>query len=266
MEKMPYQPDMDRTMDTGLTTTETVTTDWRQALPVLSGEVVTLRELEIADAPSLFAMLTTEEVSRFISPPPTTVEGFERFIAWTQRERKNGTYLCFAVVPHGMTTAVGSLSGSAARAGVCDRGVGLCDWVGFLGDGHLHGCREDGRGLRYRYGRRASARGACGGGQRTRQRRASQARRRAGRASSEGPSSATDSISTRCCGRFFTTSGGRPRLSGAPRFTRRLAVFSLNRTLEMSSTFVTKSRRGPGGHRRADARGSARLRAAAEDG
>ena len=31
------------------------------------------------------AMLTTEEVARFISPPPTTVEGFERFIAWTHR-------------------------------------------------------------------------------------------------------------------------------------------------------------------------------------
>ena len=25
-------------------------------------------------------MLTTEEVSRFISPPPTTLEGFERFV------------------------------------------------------------------------------------------------------------------------------------------------------------------------------------------
>jgi ribosomal-protein-serine acetyltransferase len=52
-------------------------------------------------------MLTTEEVSRFISPPPTTVEGFERFIAWTQRERARGNYACFAVVPHGMDTTIG---------------------------------------------------------------------------------------------------------------------------------------------------------------
>ena len=86
----------------------TVTTsDWKQALPVLTGSMVTLRELRISDATSLLAMLSTEEVARFISPPPTTVEGFERFIAWTQRERAAGNYACFAVVPHGMDTAVG---------------------------------------------------------------------------------------------------------------------------------------------------------------
>jgi RimJ/RimL family protein N-acetyltransferase len=89
------------------TRTATVTSDWRQALPVLTGSMVTLRELRISDAASLLAMLSTEEVARFISPPPTTVEGFERFIAWTQRERAAGNYACFAVVPHGMDTAVG---------------------------------------------------------------------------------------------------------------------------------------------------------------
>jgi RimJ/RimL family protein N-acetyltransferase len=46
-------------------------------------------------------------VARFISPPPTTVEGFERFIAWTHLERAAGNYVCFAVVPAGMDTAVG---------------------------------------------------------------------------------------------------------------------------------------------------------------
>jgi ribosomal-protein-alanine N-acetyltransferase len=51
--------------------------------------------------------LTTEEVTRFISPPPTTIEGFERFIAWAGRERQEGRYLCFAVVPDGCETAVG---------------------------------------------------------------------------------------------------------------------------------------------------------------
>ena len=84
-----------------------VSSDWRDALPVLAGAMVTLRELELGDAPSLLALLTTAEVARFISPPPTTVEGFERFILWAQRERQQGTYVCFAVVPHGMTTAVG---------------------------------------------------------------------------------------------------------------------------------------------------------------
>ena len=102
MEKMPYQPDLDRAM-----TMTTLTSDWRESLPVLTGSQVTLRDLEITDAPSLFAMLTTEEVSRFISPPPTTVEGFERFITWARAEQAAGRYVCFAVVPHGMTTAIG---------------------------------------------------------------------------------------------------------------------------------------------------------------
>jgi RimJ/RimL family protein N-acetyltransferase len=83
------------------------TTDWRLKLPVLSNGVLTLRELRMADADALLDLLTSEEVSRFISPPPTTVDGFERFIAWAQRERMSGRYICFAVVPEGMDTAIG---------------------------------------------------------------------------------------------------------------------------------------------------------------
>lgn len=88
-------------------TVTAATTDWRQSVPVLTGGLVTLRELEISDAASLFEMLTTQEVARFISPPPTTVEAFERFITWARRERGNGDNVCFAVVPHGLTKAVG---------------------------------------------------------------------------------------------------------------------------------------------------------------
>jgi RimJ/RimL family protein N-acetyltransferase len=111
MEKMPYR-DVEMTMDiqAAVATAQaavTTTTDWRKSLPMLSGEKVTLRELRLSDATSLLAMLATEEVARFISPPPTTVEGFERFIAWTHRERAAGNYACFAVVPHGMDSAVG---------------------------------------------------------------------------------------------------------------------------------------------------------------
>jgi ribosomal-protein-alanine N-acetyltransferase len=103
---MPYQPEMD-VMVVQPSTTEVVSTDWRASLPVLSGTRVTLRELRVSDAPSLFAMLTTEEVSRFISPPPTTVDGFERFIAWTHRMRSQGTYACFAVTAAGSDVAIG---------------------------------------------------------------------------------------------------------------------------------------------------------------
>lgn len=87
--------------------TEIVQTDWKQSLPVLAGHGFTLRELRLTDAPALLALLTTAEVSRFISPPPTTLEGFERFIQWTTRERHAGRYLCFGIVPDGYDTAVG---------------------------------------------------------------------------------------------------------------------------------------------------------------
>jgi ribosomal-protein-alanine N-acetyltransferase len=89
------------------TTAPTVSSNWREALPVLKAKGITLRELRTSDAASLLALLTTEEVTRFISPPPTTLEGFERFIQWAQRERIAGRYICFAVVPDGYDTAVG---------------------------------------------------------------------------------------------------------------------------------------------------------------
>jgi ribosomal-protein-alanine N-acetyltransferase len=111
MEKMPFH-ESDEIRDVhavmmAASTEQVTTSDWRQKLPVLTGSMVTLRELRLSDAPSLLSMLSTEEVARFISPPPTTIEGFERFIAWTHRERAVGAYVCFAVVPHGMDTAVG---------------------------------------------------------------------------------------------------------------------------------------------------------------
>jgi len=106
MEKMPYRPELERAATMATPSTAT-TTDWRTSLPVLAGSNFILRELRREDAPSLLAMLTTEEVARFISPPPTTVEGFERFIAWTHHERQMGTYICYGIVPAGMTTAIG---------------------------------------------------------------------------------------------------------------------------------------------------------------
>jgi len=81
--------------------------DWRRRLPVLHTAGATLRELRPSDAVSLMSLLTTAEVTRFISPPPTTVEGFERFIAWTLHEQACGRYICFGIVPDGFDHAVG---------------------------------------------------------------------------------------------------------------------------------------------------------------
>jgi len=115
MEKMPYRVEMETAMIQLATETvmvqpasdAVVSSDWRQGLPTLRGDQVVLRELRASDAASLFALLTTEEVARFISPPPSTVEGFARFIAWTVRQRAAGTYACFAVTLRGFDTAVG---------------------------------------------------------------------------------------------------------------------------------------------------------------
>lgn len=107
MEKMPFnEAAMAATANMAMPTS-IVSTDWKKGLPVLTSSGVTLRELQLSDAPSLLSMLTTEEVARFISPPPTTIEGFERFIIWANAERQAGRYACFAVVPQGMDTAIG---------------------------------------------------------------------------------------------------------------------------------------------------------------
>jgi RimJ/RimL family protein N-acetyltransferase len=81
--------------------------DWRSGLPPLTGELVTLRELRTSDAPALKIALTSDGVRRFVSPPPDSIEGFERFIARSERERAAGLGACFAVVPHGGDTLVG---------------------------------------------------------------------------------------------------------------------------------------------------------------
>jgi len=107
---------------------EGIHTDWRTALPTLSADGVTVRPLCVTDAPSLFAMLTAEEVARFITPPPTTVEGFERFITWTHRQQAAGRYICFGIVPAGHTHAVGLIQVRAL-----DASFTLAEWVFALG-------------------------------------------------------------------------------------------------------------------------------------
>lgn len=106
-QTMPATTTMAIQTETITRTPAAVTTDWKKGLPVLQGMGITLRELRMSDAKALLALLTTDEVTRFISPPPTTLDGFERFISWTIREREAGRYLCFAVVPEGYDTAVG---------------------------------------------------------------------------------------------------------------------------------------------------------------
>ena len=83
------------------------TTDWRLRLPVLIGERVRLRELRLSDAAPLLSMLASHEITRFISPPPTTREGYERFIDWALRQRTAGKHAGFAVTLHDSEIPVG---------------------------------------------------------------------------------------------------------------------------------------------------------------
>ena len=129
MEKMPYRSESIVTQLNASTSallgagTAAVASDWRQLLPVLTGAQVVLRELRHSDAAQLHALLTAEEVARFISPPPSTVEGFERFIAWTLKQRAAGTYACFAVTVKGFDSAIGIF-----QVRDMDRGFDTAEW------------------------------------------------------------------------------------------------------------------------------------------
>src|SRR4051812_19917184 len=148
MEQMPYRPELDVVPVAGvvtantITTTEVVTTDWRDALPVLVGQSVVLREMRTSDAASLFALLTTEEVSRFISPPPASVEGFERFIQWAARQRAVGSYVCFAVTLAESDTAVGIFQLRAIEPGFGTAEWGFALGSSVWGTGVFQACAE----------------------------------------------------------------------------------------------------------------------------
>jgi ribosomal-protein-alanine N-acetyltransferase len=106
--EMPYEPSAEaEAVVSSAALAEIELGDWRNGLPTLTGARVTLREVRQSDAASLFAALLNEEVTRFISPPPPTMDGLERFIAWTHRQRAAGQSVCFAIVPHGSDAAIG---------------------------------------------------------------------------------------------------------------------------------------------------------------
>ncbi len=80
---------------------------WRETLPVLRTGDVVLREVQLSDAPMLASLLSTPQMSRYISTPPASVEGFEQFIAASQRARANGEGACFTVTFGDLDTPVG---------------------------------------------------------------------------------------------------------------------------------------------------------------
>lgn len=108
---------------------------WQQQLPVLDGERVILRELRMSDASSLHAMLTTAEVTRFISTPPSTVEGFEQFIARSRGQQAAGKLACFAVTLKGHDTAIGVYQIREMEPGFATAELGFAIGSPFWGTG-----------------------------------------------------------------------------------------------------------------------------------
>ena len=155
---------------------------WRAGLPVLACRRLVLREPRLADAPALFAMLGTDDVARFISPPPSTVEGFERFVRWTHRQREAGAYVCFVIVPEGRDYPIGLIQVRQLDAGWHTAEWGFAVGSAFWGTGlFAEAAAERGR-FRFRASGRAPARGPRRHAQRPRQWRAGQAGRRSRRA------------------------------------------------------------------------------------
>ena len=112
-----------------------IASDWTSGLPLLTGSNFSLRELRIEDADSLFSSLTCDEVSQFMSLPPSSVDEFRDFIRWTHDQQRAGRYVCFAIVPDGMKTAVGIFQMRALERGFASAEWGFAIAAGFWGSG-----------------------------------------------------------------------------------------------------------------------------------
>ena len=105
--------------------------DWRDGLPTLHGSLISLRELRITDAPALLSALGSAEVTRLVSPPPPTVDGFEKFITWTHRQRQAGQSMAFGIVLKGTDTVVGVFQVRALQPA-----FDVAEWGFVLGSEH----------------------------------------------------------------------------------------------------------------------------------
>ena len=110
-------------------------TAWRQALPVLSATGLTLREIRKDDASPLLAMLATDDVSRFMSPLPPTIDAFSRFVAWIHEQRSLGIAACFVVVPEEVDNPVGVFQIRSMESGFITAEWGFAIGSPFWGSG-----------------------------------------------------------------------------------------------------------------------------------
>jgi [ribosomal protein S5]-alanine N-acetyltransferase len=82
---------------------------WTNGVPPLYGDLTTLREVTASDVYTLFTLFSDPAVSAYRAPPPPTLAKFAGFVEWSHQQRAHGHGVCFGIVPHGMTAAVGIL-------------------------------------------------------------------------------------------------------------------------------------------------------------
>lgn len=82
---------------------------WADRVPLLHGDLTTLREVAVSDVYTLFTLFSDPAVTEYMAPPPPTLAKFAGFVEWSHQQRSQGRGVCFAIVPDGVTAAVGIL-------------------------------------------------------------------------------------------------------------------------------------------------------------
>src|SRR5688572_19285018 len=82
---------------------------WTDRVPLLRGDLTTIREVAASDVHTLFTLFSDPAVTAYMAPPPPTPGKFAGFVEWSHQQRAQGHGVCFGIVPDGMTAAVGIL-------------------------------------------------------------------------------------------------------------------------------------------------------------
>ena len=166
---------------------------------------------QVSDAQALWAFINSDEVTRFLSPPPPTVEGFERFIAWTHRQRAVGMQADLRRRRRRIRHPVGLF-----QLRQLEPGFGTAEWGFAIGSAFWGtGVFRTGAELMMHLAfdiigvHRLEARACLH--ERPRERGAQKRSARSRKACSGARSCARANISIRCCGRFSKKTGGRPK-------------------------------------------------------
>ena len=80
---------------------------WRNALPLLSGRTVTLREPVAADLPALAGLLSLGDATRFGIDEPISEVAIQEFIERAARDRANGVAAVWAITLTATRAVVG---------------------------------------------------------------------------------------------------------------------------------------------------------------